>query len=235
MAEYYYRRLPLAGGIRSLQRLHPALGRRYPFLLMASGPFSLPQDENLAADRDRRDHRIGLGLFQNQNFYSSQRQLRLDYVAATNAKKEADRQTTGSDHGLAGWKTGKCTPTLPWSAAKCTGMRGDYVTVFTHMILQFRGQVSYIYHQPWDLFCMMFIGMGLFPDGIFSNRASTPTYVLLLVVGYGIRIPPWLAVFSRALWIQHPTWAASTTTGGYHPGSGMISAGCFMPRACPAY
>lgn len=136
---------------------------------------------------------IGLGLFKNQNFYNSQRQLRLDYVAATNAKKEGKELTDKQQEAITAWPAMENRQMHPDTAVvnqNVREMRGDYVTVFTHMIpINSGGEVNYIYHQPWDLFCMMFIGMGLFLTGFFSNRASTPTYVLLLVVGYGIGIP----------------------------------------------
>jgi uncharacterized protein len=42
---------------------------------------------------------------------------------------------------------------------------------------------------------MMFIGMGLLVLGFFSNKLSTSTYALLLLVGYGVGIPLGWAYF----------------------------------------
>jgi len=49
------------------------------------------------------------------------------------------------------------------------------------------------YYSPlwgsWDIFSMMFIGMGLFKLGVFSAERSTRFYVLTTLIGYGIGLP----------------------------------------------
>jgi uncharacterized protein len=58
------------------------------------------------------------------------------------------------------------------------------------------------YYSPlsgnWDIWCMMFIGMGLFKLGVFSAERSTRFYALMVLIGYGIGLP--LNSFS-AWWI----------------------------------
>lgn len=136
---------------------------------------------------------IGLGIFKNQNFYSAQREDRVKYVEAKEAKDAGKALTPEQQQALSSWTTLEQQQTNPDTAAaneRVRNMRSDYVTVFTHMIpINSGGEVGYLYHQPWDLFSMMFIGMGLFLAGFFSNRPSTSTYWLMLIVGYGIGIP----------------------------------------------
>jgi uncharacterized protein len=49
------------------------------------------------------------------------------------------------------------------------------------------------YYSPlsgaWDIWSMMFIGMGLFKLGVFSAERSTRFYVAMLLIGYGIGLP----------------------------------------------
>lgn len=45
---------------------------------------------------------------------------------------------------------------------------------------------------------MMFIGMGLFSWGFFSNKLRTSTYVMCLLIGYGIGIPIGWTIFDKA-------------------------------------
>jgi uncharacterized protein len=74
-------------------------------------------------------------------------------------------------------------------------MHSGYATIFTYFIPNNAGfEVYYIYHGIWDMLCMMFIGMGLFALGFFSNKLSTSTYTMSLLIGYGIGIPiGWIA------------------------------------------
>ena len=44
---------------------------------------------------------------------------------------------------------------------------------------------------------MMFIGMALFRLGFFSNKLSTSTYSMSLIIGYGIGIPLGWVLFSK--------------------------------------
>ncbi|MEI9912740.1 MAG: hypothetical protein WDO71_25705 [Bacteroidota bacterium] len=79
-------------------------------------------------------------------------------------------------------------------------MHSGYGTIFTHFIQNnVNSEVNYMYHGIWDMLCMMFIGMGLFGLGFFSNKLSTSTYVMTLLIGYCIGIPFGWSYF-MALW-----------------------------------
>ena len=49
------------------------------------------------------------------------------------------------------------------------------------------GEAWGLYHQwLWDGLTMMFIGMALFGWGFFSNKLSTSTYVMWMLIGLSI-------------------------------------------------
>src|SRR5262245_16539126 len=64
-------------------------------------------------------------------------------------------------------------------------------------------EIYYMYNGIWDMLCMMFIGMGLLMLGFFSNKLKTSTYVILLLVGYGVGVPLGLAYFNTAVAWDH--------------------------------
>lgn len=62
------------------------------------------------------------------------------------------------------------------------------------------------YYSPlsgsWDIWCMMFLGMGLFRLGVFSGERSTRFYAMTILIGYGIGLPlntysAWLIIKSN--------------------------------------
>ncbi len=70
-------------------------------------------------------------------------------------------------------------------------MRSGYVTIYQYWIpMNADSETWGLYHQWfWDGLTMMFIGMALFGWGFFSNKLSTSTYSMWLLLGYGIGIP----------------------------------------------
>lgn len=84
------------------------------------------------------------------------------------------------------------------ASAKNREMRGDYFTVFNHMIpVNVGSEVSYMYDGVWDLLVMMFLGMALFHWGFFTNKLRTSTYVMWLLIGYGVGLPIAWSLFSE--------------------------------------
>ncbi|MCX6592033.1 MAG: DUF418 domain-containing protein [Acidobacteria bacterium] len=84
-------------------------------------------------------------------------------------------------------------------------------------VIQARGRMAYRFHREpyyfgWDIWSMMFLGMGLYRLGLFN--ASTGTLAKLLLAGYGIGIPlntytGWLIVNSNFDPVMH-SWAGSS-------------------------
>jgi uncharacterized protein len=65
-----------------------------------------------------------------------------------------------------------------------------------------------MYYNPWDLFTMMFLGMALFGWGFFSNRLKTSTYVIWLLIGYGVGLPIAWSIFDQQ-------WMNGVNIGAY--------------------
>ena len=78
-------------------------------------------------------------------------------------------------------------------------MHSGYGTIFSYFIPRNAGNETWgMYHGLWDMLSMMFIGMALFGLGFFSNRLSTSTYTMTLLIGYGLGIPIGLIFFKNA-------------------------------------
>jgi uncharacterized protein len=135
---------------------------------------------------------IALNFYKVQNGNDEQRMLRVNYTAALVAQQEKKELTEEQQGALEGWpemeKNFKVDSfQLQENVAK---MRGSYGDVFEFQYPRSAGgEVNYTYHGLFDILCMMFIGMALFKMGFLSNRSSTNTYWLMLLLGYGIGIP----------------------------------------------
>jgi len=135
---------------------------------------------------------IGIGMFKTQNWYGNVRETRKNYVeaiAAEKAKKElTDKQKEAKDAWPEIEKNQK--PDTAYSNRNVREIRSGYSAVFIHFIPEnVNAEVNYMYHGLWDMLCMMFIGMGLLGLGFFSNKLSTSTYLMMLLIGYSIGIP----------------------------------------------
>jgi len=134
---------------------------------------------------------IGIGVFKGIGPYNEQRQTRLDYVAAKAAEKDKKKLTTEQEAAIAAWeemeKDNK--PDSARSAERVTEMRGNYAQVWNQLLPGSVGyEISYTYDGLWDMLCMMFIGMALFKVGFFSNQVRGSTYLMTMLLGYGIGI-----------------------------------------------
>jgi uncharacterized protein len=84
-------------------------------------------------------------------------------------------------------------------------------------VIQARAKIAYRFHQEpyyfgWDVWSMMFLGMGLYRLGLFN--ASTGTLAKVLLAGYGVGIPlntftGWLILNSNFDPVMH-SWAGSS-------------------------
>lgn len=91
-------------------------------------------------------------------------------------------------------------------------MRGNYATVFTHLLPGNSESESYgMYFGGWDMLLMMFIGIALLQWGFFSNKLPTSAYVLTLLIGYGVGLPiSWFMVRTQLDWMQQPAQVVDT-------------------------
>lgn len=142
---------------------------------------------------------IGIGMFKTQNWYGDMRDTRRNYVEAIAAEKAGKELTEKQQEAKNAWpemeKNQK--PDTAYVNRHLRKMHSGYATIFTHYIPRnVNSEVNYMYHGIWDMLCMMFIGMGLFGLGFFSNKLSTSTYVMTLLIGYGIGVPFGWAYFN---------------------------------------
>jgi uncharacterized protein len=164
---------------------------------------------------------IGLGLFKNQNWYDDTKDTRINYIEAVAAQKANKELTEEQQAALGAWpemEKGQKPDTANVNR-NVRKMNSGYATVFTHLLPQNVGsEVNYMYHGIWDILCMMFIGMGLFGLGFFSNKLSTSAYVMLLLIGYGIGIPLGWSYFYDGYVSQTTSFAAYIDSFRVPPG-----------------
>ena len=130
------------------------------------------------------------------------REKRKDYNEAMAAKKEKKKLSAEQQAAITGWteieKNQKPDTTV--TNRHVGKMRSDYATIFTYFIPQNSGgEAWYMYHGIWDSLVMMLMGMALFKWGFFSNKLSTSTYTIWLLIGYGIGIPLGWILFDKGL------------------------------------
>ncbi len=110
-------------------------------------------------------------------------------VAAKEGKKLSGEQEAAKAEWLEMEKNRK--PDSAYVNRNLRKMRAGYITTYQYMIPRNAGSETWdMYHFLfWDGLTMMFIGMALFGWGFFSNKLSSSTYGMWLLVGYGIGIP----------------------------------------------
>jgi uncharacterized protein len=146
-------------------------------------------------------------MFKTQSWYDDLRSTRINYVEAVAAEKSGKELTEKQAEAKESWpeiERNQNNPDTSNINKRVREIRSGYPTVFEHFIPEnVNGEVNYMYHGLWDMLCMMFIGMGLLVLGFFSNKFSTSTYMMLLIVGYGVGIPLGWAYFNGYI-----EWAA---------------------------
>jgi len=135
---------------------------------------------------------IAITMLKGQLRWNELREKRKDYKEATTAQKEKKKLTDEQQGAIAAWTQieSRQKPDTTFTNRNLRKMRSGYGTIFDYFTVQNANfEVFYMYNGVWDMLCMMFIGMALFYWGFFSDRLSTSTYAMWLLVGYGIGIP----------------------------------------------
>lgn len=123
---------------------------------------------------------------------------RVAYLEVVAAEKEHIKLTPKQEEAKATWveMEKNFKPDSAQSVRNITKMRSGYPTIFEYFIpTNADGEAWYLYHGIWDMLGMMLIGMGLYYLGFFSNKLSTSTYLMILLVGYIVGITIGYAVF----------------------------------------
>ncbi|MDO9374328.1 MAG: DUF418 domain-containing protein [Ferruginibacter sp.] len=145
---------------------------------------------------------ITIGMFKNVWWFQQTRETRANYLSAVAAEKEKKKLTTKQEEAKTAWDNiiKSQAPDTVKINKNIQTMRSDYGSIFKHFIPRNSGNETWgTYHGIWDMLSMMFIGMGLFIMGFFSNKLSTSTYGMCLLVGYGLGIPIGYIFFKGAV------------------------------------
>ena len=134
-------------------------------------------------------------MFKSQQGWNESREQRKDYLEAVQAKKDSVKLKPEQQGAITAWENIESWrsrgPDTFWVNRNLRNMRSDYATVFTYWVpMNVDGETNGLYQSWfWDGLTMMFVGMALLGLGFLSNKLSTPTYVMWLLIGYGIGIP----------------------------------------------
>ena len=147
---------------------------------------------------------MGITMLKGQLQWNETREKRKAYVEAVQLEKAKKKLTAEQAAAKTEWQEieKRIKPDTAFTNKNLRKMRSGYTTVYQHWLpMNADGEIWGLYHQWfWDGLTMMFVGMALFGWGFFSNRLSTSTYAMWLLIGYGIGIPiGWLAFKEGAL------------------------------------
>ncbi len=201
VAEYYYRRLlwlVLFGVINAYVLLWPGdILYFYGLCGMLLYPFRKTRPKWLLLIGILC---ISIGILKTMLWYNELSEKRANYVEAIAAEKANKKLTDKQQEAKTAWleveKNQK--PDTADITKNVRKMHSGYGTIFTYFIpWNSDGESWGMYHDLWDMLCMMFIGMALFGWGYFSNKFSTSAYTMGLLIGYGIGIPLGLIIFYK--------------------------------------
>ncbi|MBE7171334.1 MAG: DUF418 domain-containing protein [Williamsia sp.] len=124
--------------------------------------------------------------------YDEVRDKRAAYLQAVSAEKAHKKLSSKQSQDKNAWleieKNRKPDPEQ--TEKNVRKMHSNYSTIFMYFIPRNADDETwFLYLGAWDMLCMMFIGMGLFGLGFFSNRVRGSTYLMGLLAGYGVGIP----------------------------------------------
>jgi uncharacterized protein len=145
---------------------------------------------------------IGIGIFKNQLNYNETKEKRIAYLEVVKAEKEGKKLTAEQQAAKTEWLNRQNWKPDPDEAKKdVQEVQGNYGSVWQHYLPENADiETMGLYNWVWDVLCMMFIGMGLLAIGFFSNKLSTSSYIMGLILGYGIGIPVgWFLVYKGML------------------------------------
>jgi uncharacterized protein len=143
---------------------------------------------------------VGFAMIKRQWNYDEFRDKRAAYTQAIQAKKEKKQLTPEQQGAISTWENiaKNDKPDTTFTNENLRKMRSGYFTIFSYFIpMNAEGEIGYMYGDPWDMLCMMFIGMALFGWGFFTNKLKTSTYAMWMLIGYGIGIPVAWLIFDQ--------------------------------------
>ena len=153
-------------------------------------------------------------MFKSQLGWNEIRGKRKAYTEAVKIEKDNKKLTAEQEAAKAEWvrmENNRTKPDTTFTNRNLRKMQSGYGTIFTYWVpMNADNEIWGTYHWAiWDCLGMMFIGMALLGWGFLSNRLSTSTYIMWLLIGYGAGIPIGLFAFKEGM------LANFTNFGGY--------------------
>ncbi|MEP7110526.1 MAG: DUF418 domain-containing protein [Ferruginibacter sp.] len=145
---------------------------------------------------------LSIGVFKMMLWYNETKTTRAGYLVAVTAEKAKIKLTEKQKEAKASWEEIEKNqrPDTSRVNRNLRKMHSGYGTIFNYFVPRNANFETWgMYHGIWDMIGMMFIGMGLFTLGFFSNRLSTSTYAMWLLAGYGLGIPIGYIYFSKGI------------------------------------
>jgi uncharacterized protein len=147
-------------------------------------------------------------MLKTQLNWNETKEKRVAYLEAVRAEKDSTKLTPEQEAAKSEWqkieRRSAEPPDTTYVNRNLRKMQSGYLTVFNYWLpMNVNSETWGLYHQWfWDGLTMMFVGMALFSLGFFSNRLSTSTYVMWLLIGYGIGIPLGYIAYKQGLLLQ---------------------------------
>ena len=149
---------------------------------------------------------MSITMLKTQLRWNETKEKRVTYLQAVKAEKDSVKLTEKQQEAKTEWpQIAESRSQPPDTTFMNNNLRkmqaGSYSTIFSYWIpMNADSETWGLYHQWfWDGLTMMFVGMALFGLGFFSNKLSTSTYVMTLLIGYGIGIPLGYIAFKQGL------------------------------------
>ncbi|GAO43538.1 DUF418 domain-containing protein [Flavihumibacter petaseus] len=132
---------------------------------------------------------LGVGMLKQQASHNDLQDKRVAFLEAKKAEKAHRTLTADQKEAISAWQgIEKNYFTFDSAQAKkdIAKMHGSYGSVYRFLIPQNANIETFLtYHGSWDILTMMFLGMALFGWGYFSDKCSSGTYALGVLIGYG--------------------------------------------------
>lgn len=142
---------------------------------------------------------MSIGMLKIQLRFNDAREKRVAYVEVVKAEKAHQRLTQKQQQDKAAWLQIQNQRFDPENVKdQVAKMRGDYGTVWQFYQPSIGNiEVYGMYQDMWDFIDMMFFGMALLALGFFSNKLSSSTYFMTMLLGYGVGIPVSMIFFYK--------------------------------------
>lgn len=149
-----------------------------------------------------------VNVLRNDVWYNELRNNRAGYLEAVKLEKAHKKPSSKQMEAKGAWEgfEKRLIPDKKKDEKTIKERRGNYASVFMNLLPDnSNGEAWGTYFGTWDWLSLMFIGMALLGWGFFSNKLPTSTYIMSLLIGYGLGLPiSWFFFKTQADWLVNP-------------------------------